>query len=150
MDRRYAFVESVMHNKLYNKLDKKIKDTKIGHLFIDCFDTLVHRRVHPHYTLRIWAKLMIRELGLPMSIDDLFYTRQASTAYLTKKLDRVAFEIPYRQLIAEIYGRLLNANMIQNLDRLAFVAMFEEADVRAELQVQFVNQNVLDLSLIHI
>ena len=145
MDRRYAFVESVMHNKLYNKLDKKIKDTKIGHLFIDCFDTLVHRRVHPHYTLRIWAKLMIRELGLPMSIDDLFYTRQASTAYLTKKLDRVAFEIPYRQLIAEIYGRLLNANMIQNLDRLAFVAMFEEADVRAELQVQFVNQNVLDI-----
>ena len=130
---------------LYNQLDKKLRDEKIENLFIDYYDTLVHRCVHPNYTLRIWAKLMIRELGLPVSIDDLFFMRQASTKYLTKKLNRIAVELPYHAVIEEIYMRLKNATVVKHLNHRTFISVFEEADARAELQVQYLNQKTLDI-----
>ena len=130
---------------LYELLDKKLRDSRIKYLFLDYYDTLVHRRVHPNYTLRIWAKLMISELGLAVSIDDLFFMRQASTKYLTIKLDRIAVEIPYCQVIEEIYMRLTNTPAVKHLNHSTFVSVFEEADARAESQVQHLNQKILDI-----
>ena len=129
----------------YNRLSKILSDPKIECLFIDYYDTLVHRRVHPHYTLRIWAKLMIREFGLSLSIDDLFFMRQESTKYLTIKLGRNANEIPYYRVIEEIYRRLTSVTVITHFNHSTFTAVFEEADVKAELQVQYLNQGILDI-----
>ena len=36
----------------------------IKNIFVDFFDTIVHRKVNPSQAIRLWAKLMIRELGL--------------------------------------------------------------------------------------
>ena len=88
---------------------------------------------------------MIRELGLLISIDDLFFMRQASTKYLTIKLDRNANEIPYHRLTEEIFRRLTNITVDASFDHSTFTSVFEEADARAELQVQYLNQNILDI-----
>ena len=69
-----------------NQLHSQLNDKNIKFLFTDYYDTIVHRKVHPNYTQRIWAKFMIRELGLTTSIDELYFTRQASVKYLIEKL----------------------------------------------------------------
>tara|TARA_R110002111_G_scaffold82729_10_gene130258 strand:+ start:7956 stop:10025 length:2070 start_codon:yes stop_codon:yes gene_type:complete len=127
-----------------NQLQKELKEKNIKFLFTDYYDTIVHRRVHPNYTQRIWAKLMIRELGLPISIDELYFIRQESVKYLIKTLGREDVEIPYDTLKEEICKRLINADVVLIKGKNEFISLFEDADVRAESDVQYLNQDVLD------
>lgn len=127
-----------------NQLHNQLKEKNIKFLFTDYYDTIVHRKVHPNYTQRIWAKLMIRELGLPISIDELYFTRQASVNYLIEKLGQEDVEIPYNTLKEEICKRLINADVISIEEKGDFISLFEDADVRAESDVQYLNQDVLN------
>ena len=127
-----------------NQLHKQLKEKNIKILFTDYYDTIVHRSVHPNYTQRIWAKLMIRELGLSISIDELYFIRQESVKYLIKELEKEDVEIPYNTLKEEICKRLINANIIAVEAKQDFITLFEDADVRAESDVQYLNQDVLD------
>ena len=127
-----------------NQLHKQLKEKNIKFLFTDYYDTIVHRHVHPNYVQRIWAKLIIRELGLTISIDELYFIRQESIRYLIKKLGKVDAEIPYDVLKEDICKRLINANIISIEDKEDFITLFEDADVRSESDVQYINQDVLD------
>jgi len=127
-----------------NQLHKQIKEKNVKFLFTDYYDTIVHRNVHPNYTKRIWAKFMIRELGLPITIDELYFIRQASSTYLVKTLGRPDIEISYATLKNEVYKRLINDNIISVEEKDDFMSLFENADVRAESSVQYLNQDVLD------
>jgi len=127
-----------------NQLQSQLKEKHIKFLFTDYYDTIVHRKVHPNYTQRIWAKLMIRELGLSTSIDELYFTRQASVNYLIETLGKEDVEIPYEALKEEICKRLINADIISIDTKDDFLSLFEAADARAEASVQYLNQEVLD------
>lgn len=125
-------------------LYQQLKEKNVKFLFTDYYDTIVHRTVHPNYTQRIWAKLMVKEMGLPISIDDLYFTRQASVAYLMETLGKEDVEIPYKSLQQEICKRLINSDVVTIDGKDDFMSLFEDADVRAEADVQFLNQDVLD------
>lgn len=127
-----------------NQLNKQLKEKDIKFLFTDYYDTIVHRQVHPNYVQRIWAKLMIRELGLTASIDEVYFIRQESVRYLIKELGKEDVEIPYDILKEDISKRLINADIISIEQKKDFMLLFEDADVRAESDVQYLNQDVLD------
>lgn len=127
-----------------NQLHKQLKEKQIKYLFSDYYDTLVHRSVHPNYVQRIWAKLMIRELGLGCTIDNLYFIRQESSRYLQQQLGKEEFEIPYHILQSEVCKRVINENIISIEQNHDFINLFEDADVRAESSVQYLNQSVLD------
>ncbi|WP_157957266.1 HAD family hydrolase [Winogradskyella tangerina] len=127
-----------------NQLHKQLKEKQIKFLFTDYYDTIVHRRVHPNYVQRIWAKMIIRELGLTLSIDNLYFTRQESVKYLEKKLKKDIDEIPYQRLKEEVCKRLINDEIISTDSKEEFIALFEIADARAEASVQYLDQKVLD------
>jgi len=127
-----------------NQLHKQLKEKNIKVLFSDYFDTIVHRTVHPNYTQRLWAKFMVRELGLPIAIDKLYFIRQASIHYLRENLSLPYLETPYDNLKAEICKRLINIEAITLSNKYDFLNLFEDADVRAESSVQYLNQEILD------
>lgn len=127
-----------------NQLHNDLKQKNIKVLFTDYYDTIIHRTVHPNYTQRIWAKLMIRELGLPISIDELYFIRQSSVKYLIKKLKKEDVEIPYNALQEEIYKRLINSDVITIDRKEDYISLFEDCDVRAESDVQYINEDVLN------
>ncbi|WP_400075617.1 HAD hydrolase-like protein [Winogradskyella sp. R77965] len=127
-----------------NQLHKYLKEKDIKFLFTDYYDTLVHRHVHPNYTQRIWAKYMIRELGLDMSIDELYFIRKDSVKYLAKILKKNAVEISYNKLKEEVCKRLINSKILPEKYKDNFLSLFEDADFKSEASVQYVNQNVLD------
>nr|WP_296383485.1 HAD family hydrolase [Winogradskyella sp.] len=87
---------------------------------------------------------MIRELGLPISIDQLYFIRQESVKYLIKELGKEDVEIPYNTLKEEICKRLINADVVSIEGKEDFISLFEDADVRSESDVQYLNQDVLD------
>lgn len=127
------------------QLHSNLKESKIKVLFTDYFDTLVHRTVHPNYTQRLWSKNMIRELGLKMSIDELYFIRQESVSYLTTKLCRADVEIPYNALKAEVLKRLINEQEIDISKSERFLRYFEIADLKTETSVQTINPRTLEI-----
>lgn len=85
---------------------------------------------------------MVRELGLDLTIDELFFIRKASLDHLSEKLEKRNSEIPYRIQIKEVYDRLLNHDIVANWSFDQFFTYSSEADIRSEFQVQFVNKKV--------
>ncbi|GAA4899387.1 hypothetical protein GCM10023311_25830 [Flaviramulus aquimarinus] len=122
-----------------------LHDSNIKYIFTDYFDTIVHRKVHPNYTLRLWAKHMIQQLALPMTIDTLYFTRNEATGYITSKTKLNASEVPYKQLLGEIYRRLKNNNLQGSSKGLEyFVNISEAAEYKAEVSVQFLNTETVE------
>ncbi|MBM1108160.1 HAD family hydrolase [Aurantibacter crassamenti] len=126
-------------NKILNAVDSSADCTTV---FCDLYDTLLHRTVHPHYVIKLWSKAMVRELGLEIEIDNLFFIRRASIEHLCEKLEKKASEIPYRIQIKEIYQRLMNQDLIKHWSFDEFLAYSSAADIRSEFDVQFVNTKV--------
>lgn len=112
-------------------------------VFTDLFDTLVHRTVHPHYAFRIWAKFMIRELGLSLSILDMYQIRKFATETLVDKLQLKKVEIPYELVVKEVYERLVNSYQIEGIDYEKFSKYCLEADYESEKCVQFINEDLV-------
>ena len=104
-----------------SQLHKQLKEKDIKFLFTDYYDTIVHRHVHPNYVQRIWAKLMIREMGLTIPIDELYFIRQESTRHLVEALERTADEVPYDALKQDISKRLINADIISIEQKADFI-----------------------------
>lgn len=128
-----------------NQLNNIIKANNIKVIFTDYYDTLIHRSVHPNYTLRLWAKILITELGLKTDIDTLYFIRQESVAYLKDKHDCEDVELPYELLKKEISKRLLNAEVISSQNKDDFLNCFELADIKSESAVQYINEDTVSV-----
>ncbi|QDO93250.1 HAD family hydrolase [Formosa sediminum] len=127
-------------NDLKIKLDNKY--TKV--LFSDYYDTIIHRTVHPNYTLKLWAKYMIIELGLDLTYDALYFIRQEALAHLCEKLKKNNVEIPYEILIGDVFIRLVNSNYIDYSCKSRFFELFETIDFKTESSVQYINEDVVN------
>lgn len=114
-------------------------------IFVDFFDTIVHRTVHPSHVFRIWAKLMIRELGLTLKVDELYFIRQDASQFLAKKYKNHNFLVNYDELITEVYNRLTATSKLKNFSKTDFKSYFELADIRAEIDVQYLNPKAVEL-----
>lgn len=125
-------------------LNKIINNKKIQTIFVDYFDTIAHRTVHPNHVIRLWAKLMIRELGLNMKIDELYFIRKDSLSYLAKKNNSWCIAVDYDKLIEEIYSRLDCSNKLKNIPLKKFVICCKIADYQAEIKVQYLNDTTID------
>ncbi|PNW26353.1 HAD family hydrolase [Formosa algae] len=112
-------------------------------IFCDMFDTLVHRTVHPNYVMRLWAKTMIRELGIGIDIDGLYFIRKEVELFLSEKYKVLHVEIPYDIIIKEIYNRLVCSNILDGVSFSKFSNYFEKADIDVEIKVQFLNNNTI-------
>ncbi|MBJ7882704.1 HAD family hydrolase [Gelidibacter salicanalis] len=127
------------------QLKKKLQEKKVEVLFTDYYDTLVHRRVHPNQVLRICSKILIKELGLIASIDDLYFTLKDAVNHLVEKLKIDRNELAYKKLIDEVFTRLNNANIVDDSQKHVFATLFEKAQLKAEQSVQYLNKNTVQI-----
>ena len=126
------------------QLLKKIQSTSPQKVvFTDLFDTLIHRTVHPNYVLKLWGKFLVRELGLSLSVDELFAIRAEALSYLCKENSVPSVELPYNLLITEVYHRLVNTDLIFGVALQRFEKVFQRADYVAETSVQFKNDTLI-------
>ncbi|WP_179346518.1 HAD family hydrolase [Winogradskyella ursingii] len=119
------------------------KNPSITTVFTDYFDTIAHRTVHPNNIIRLWAKFMIREMGLSLSIDELFLIRKEAKSFLAKKNNVDAHKIPYENHKYEVFKRIVNTNALLADQKESFFKYFELAEIRAEQSVQFLNKEML-------
>ncbi len=128
-----------------NQLKNIILNKGIKTIYIDYFDSLVHRTVHPNQVQRIWSKIMIRELGLNCSTDQLYFIRKESTHYLKTELDRDDVEVLYEDLKREVLKRVINLDILSQDQAKLFLGIFEVADLKAEMSTQYLNENVVSI-----
>lgn len=126
------------------KILKKIaSDSDLKVVYCDLFDTIIHRNVHPNYVFRIWAKLMIREFGLPINTDELYGIRRNSSLFVSEKEKLKKTEVSYDLVIKETYRRLIASEILNGAPYDKFKGVFEEADYQAEILVQFTNKKIV-------
>ncbi|TDQ31160.1 HAD hydrolase-like protein [Zeaxanthinibacter enoshimensis] len=126
------------------KLLKKLENCQSKEvIFTDLFDTIVHRTDHPNYVLKLWSKIIISELGLDLSIEELFSIRLQSVQYLTDSSDYNKVEIPYIDILEEIFSRLNNTGLKVPCDLPEFIRYSELADFRAESSLIYLNDKTL-------
>ncbi|MFD2588140.1 HAD hydrolase-like protein [Croceitalea marina] len=128
-----------------NQLIKLIKQSgDIKYIFCDYYDTVVHRKVHPLQPLRIWAKFLIRDFGMDITIDELTSIRKAASKHLVKMHQRPLSDIAYPTVIKEVYQRLKNSDLDSGITTLQqFIERYKEADFRSESSVQFLNDKMI-------
>lgn len=130
--------------KLYI-LKKLYSAPKVKYIFCDFFDTIVHRNTHPNYSFKLWAKHLIRELGIVYSAKDFGQIRLNSMRYVAQKNKKKAIEIAYEEIMEEVYHRLVNNNLFPfQVSFNQFLTISKAADYRAEISVQFLNTHLLE------
>ena len=113
---------------------------------MDFYDTIVHRTVHPNYVLRLWAKHVIRELGMEIDIDELYFIRKEAEKYLSQKKGVFPAELPYEEQIYEMYNRLRNTDILSESVSFEFFEKYVKlADYESEKEVQFLNPDIKKL-----
>ncbi|MEP2058230.1 MAG: HAD hydrolase-like protein [Maribacter litoralis] len=127
-----------------NTIQKIKSNSAIKTVFTDLFDTLIHRTVHPNYVYRIWAKFLIRDLGLSIDVSTLFKIRADATVKLAKDMSLSKVEVPYHLVMKDIYQRLVNTDNLNDLDWDSFFYYTQEADYRSETSVQFLNISLVE------
>lgn len=120
-----------------------VKLTGSNVIFCNYWDTVMHKRVHPNYAIRLWSKYLIRELGLALKIDELYYIRKESESHLSKTLSKLKIEIPYHLVIQEVYNRLVCTNNLNGVSLQSFADFFELADYRAETKMGYLNSDTV-------
>jgi len=128
-------------NSLYQKVTNTLPSKVI---YIDLFDTIIHRTVHPNYCIKLWAKFVIREFGLKITPDELFIVRKNALGYIAKNLQCSILEVSYQDLVLEIYERLRTNNLLKKDCLKGFTEIFNEADYKSEIAVQFTNKNTVN------
>jgi len=115
----------------------------IGNIvFVDLFDTVIFRSVHPLEIIKSWS-MRIRSYFL-ISCDFMlvYKTRMESMEYLGTFYDSPSYE----QLAHEIFLRLNNSNLISpDVKFEQFYSLALEIEVLLEKKVQSVNQNVVEI-----
>ena len=132
-----------MKIKSPNSLLETVQNKNFKIIFVDLFDTLLHRTKHPNYCLKLWAKYLIQEFGLTIEANELFNIRRESLSYLSKKMKCNTLSVDYEELQIEIFKRLVNNDLIsKKIKRKDFIKYFELADYEAVVGVQTVNTSL--------
>jgi predicted HAD superfamily hydrolase len=87
---------------------------------------------------------MIRELGLQLKIDELYFIRKESEIHLSNVLQKLTLEVAYKQVINEVYNRLLCTNNLSGISLHVFSEYFELADYYSEIKVQYLNSIAIE------
>jgi len=126
-------------------LISKVKNSEaIKYIFCDYCDTVIHRKVHPLKPFNIWSKLMIKELGLSVSIQDLFEIRRNSMRSLSEKKEKAETELLYSEIMREVYDSLVTRDKKNEVvSFLDFLKYANEADYEAEASVQYLNKKTV-------
>ncbi len=88
---------------------------------------------------------MIRELGLPMAIDELYFIRKEASNHLAQEKNLLYYEVEYVELIQEIYNRLQCSKVLKPITVGQFIHLFELAEVKAETALQYLNTELITL-----
>ncbi|MBU2951996.1 HAD-IA family hydrolase [Tamlana agarivorans] len=120
------------------------KNENISTVFIDYFDTIIHTKVHTDNIIRIWAKIMIRETGLNLSINELFLIRKECSSYLADVLKVDHHKVPYESLVEEVVNRMMCSGYLEPIKVKLFKNNFEPAIIKAEQNVQYLNADVVE------
>lgn len=119
-------------------------DKTINCVLVDMYDTIIHRKIHPLYVLKLWSKKMKRDYSIKCSIDELYMIRKSSTKYICEKKKVRSVEIPYEELIQDIYHRLINSELInEEITFSDFCKGSIKADYYSEISVQYTNEKML-------
>ena len=114
---------------------------KYSTIFVDFFDTVAFRHVHPREIIRLWSAQIRPYLGISCDPATLYQIRMQA-------LERFSFSTlsyTFEAWMREFYLRLNNSNLMDSSISFArFLQLSLEVEESLEVQSQFANENLLN------
>lgn len=123
-------------------MDSLNLENNVEYLFIDYFDTIVHRTVNEKTVKMIAENNFEKKVVAGYSAKDFFEARLASEETLKEKKN-FENEYSYKWMIHEMYARL--PKIWRKLSEEQFYQLHLNADIEAELSVQYLDPDTIDL-----
>ena len=117
--------------------------TKKEIIFVDFFDTIVHRSVFPKYVLKIWASRIQTEFSISVGIDELYKVRRDAMRHVEARSGKGSCAVSYEDILKEVFVRLRNTENIAGTTADCFIKVSEKIDLMAEMSVQYLNQRMI-------
>lgn len=107
-------------------------------IFVDFFDTIMFRKVHPYAIFNRWAFLLSRWLGNELLKDDILYYRRIAESQISKN----GYERHWRLIYENIYNQL-SQSLIKEYDKDAFVNICHRFEIDLEIGAQYPHKSLL-------
>ena len=119
-------------------LKRKVKNADV--IFVDFFDTLVYRYIHPSKVLIQWGNaLKLKFPGLNESAESLLKVRLGAT----RKLEKIHEEAPYKEVLSIVYYEIEKDLSGCSLED--FIDICLEVDIAVEIGCQYPNKRLISL-----
>lgn len=135
-------------NKIIKFFDYHNNRKELKYVFLDFFDTIVHRKCHPEHIKKLWASKVCLTFEMYIKPSELYRIRLESEIYLTReKQSDFDGEYNYLELCKEVYDRLNNTNLlIKNciVDVYTFYDKCLAIEIEIENNMQYPNMETLN------
>lgn len=107
-------------------------------IFVDCFDTIIHRREHPFQVLQRWARMLSR-LYPQLNADIIYQTRFTIIRSATEKIDTHGIYFVYKQMA----DTFLQQGFLSNEEHATFCDDARTLEITCESSVHYVNKSLV-------
>lgn len=121
---------------MYESIKQLISNNGVNTVFVDFYDTIVHRVTYPENVKKIWAK------KLNFLHTDLYKLRQTIERDLCVKNERLkgSLDFHYDELCHELCKRISNS-----FSEVEMTKLFKETELEIEQDVQYLNTTIVNL-----
>lgn len=110
-------------------------------LFVDAFDTIIQRVIHPFSVIDRWADFMACYFGIELSAPEISQIRRMAYQQLVALHD----EPTYMQMMEELYKRLvIGRYLASNTDTDIFHRTALDTEIALEMKSHFLNQRMIN------
>lgn len=119
---------------------EKLINLKPKAIFIDCFDTIIHRTCHADDIIFLWAKIIITEFKLSITENELIKLRHLYFKKLTHTMHSPRLE----DVCKSMYSTL-SRKMVQEISIKEFVKYCIEVEINLEKKYQFLDKDIISI-----
>ncbi|MBC5995844.1 hypothetical protein EAI30_00285 [Romboutsia ilealis] len=121
----------------------------IEYIFLDYFDTIVHRTVPPEYIKKIWSKQINLRLGIEKNSEWIYNLREECAEKISNDNSKNDFdrEYKYEQLIKQMYNRLIVHDLLSS-DMVSYDDFYHiclDTEIEIEKEHQVINLDIVNI-----
>ena len=109
------------------------------YVFVDVFDTIIFRRIHPLEVLNLWSSSIVNLFDLKIDAKSFFNLRISIYCHLSSIM-----EPNYEQIIRKLYDKCLTLDLFFEQPEInVFISVCHDVEVALETRSQYPNQKML-------
>lgn len=139
--------DKIPSSKYLEQLVSIISKEHIEYVFIDLFDTIILRKHHPLYVIRLWANKVLPYLHLNIDDETLYEIRRRCFEVVSDRIsDGFDKEPRYYDIVKELFNVLVSYRMFSKsmpFDKFYHICI--NAEIEIEYSMQYIDMEIVEI-----